>query len=63
MRRRPDPDPGGMFIDGVWFPNKNAPECLAAQAALNERRRARRARLMARIELESGGRALSNGRG
>jgi len=50
MRRIPDP--GGAWVDHVWFPDRSAPECLAAQVALNERRRARAARLLAKLEGE-----------
>jgi hypothetical protein len=55
MRRRPDPDPGGQWVGHVWYPDTSQIEYLLAKAALDERRRARRARLLARIELERDG--------
>jgi hypothetical protein len=55
MRRRPDPDPGGAWVDHVWFPDVSRIEYLLARAALDERRRVRRARLVARIEAERDG--------
>jgi hypothetical protein len=55
MRRRPDPDPGGAFLNGIWYPDTSRIEYLVARAAWDERRRARRARLLARIEAERDG--------
>jgi len=53
MRR--NTPPGGAWIDHEWFPDASSPEACAAQAALDERRRVRGARLLARIERERGG--------
>lgn len=53
MRRFPPP--GGAWIDHIWFPDTSVPEARAAQSALDERRRVRRARLLALIEAERHG--------
>jgi len=52
MRRVPPP--GGMWLDHIYYADTSSPEYLAARAAFEQRRRARRARLMARIEAERG---------
>jgi hypothetical protein len=54
MRR--NTPPGGAFIDHIWYPDATSPGARAAQEALDERRRVRRARLLALIEAERGGR-------
>jgi hypothetical protein len=54
MRRIPDSDPGGEWVDHVFYPDTTRTDYLVAKAALNERRRARRERLLAGIELERG---------
>jgi hypothetical protein len=50
MRRIPDP--GGAWLDHVWYPDTSKPEYLVARAAFDERCRARKARLMAKLEEE-----------
>lgn len=50
--RRISKDSDGAWVDHVWYPDKNSADCLAAQDALDERRRARRARLLALVEDE-----------
>jgi hypothetical protein len=50
MQRVTPPGPGGEWVDHVFYPDTSAPEYLVARAAFDERRRARRARLMAALE-------------
>jgi hypothetical protein len=54
MEYRRNPSAGGQWIDHVWYPDVTAPECVAARAAFEERRRVRYARVMALIEAEDG---------
>ena len=42
----------GAWVDHVWYPDTTSADYLAAVAVADERRRARRARLLAMIEDE-----------
>jgi hypothetical protein len=42
--------PGGAWADHVWYPDASSVAHLVAKAALDERRRARRDRLLTMIE-------------
>jgi hypothetical protein len=51
MRRIVD-DQAGAWVDHVWYPDTSAAAYVAAQAVVNERRRARRVRLLALLEAD-----------